>query len=65
VIADSQFAERNRMGRTLVFLARLLHDGKARPASSIAVGESNAVLLEGDGSAMPNTRRICAAWRMR
>lgn len=51
VIADSHFVKRDRMGRTLVFLARLVQDGKARAASSIAVDESNAVLLEGDGSA--------------
>jgi cyanophycinase len=51
VITDSHFVKRDRMGRTLVFLARLLRDGRARPASSIAVDEGNAVLLEGDGSA--------------
>jgi hypothetical protein len=31
------------MGRMLVFLARLLHDGKAHPASGIGVSEGNAV----------------------
>jgi cyanophycinase len=51
VITDTHFVKRDRMGRTLVFLARLLQDGKARPASSIAVDEGNAVLLEGDGGA--------------
>jgi cyanophycinase len=51
IIADTHFVKRDRMGRTLVFLARLVQDGKARPASSIAVDEGNAVLLEGDGGA--------------
>jgi|HubBroStandDraft_1064217.scaffolds.fasta_scaffold168641_1 cyanophycinase len=51
VIADSHFVQRDRMGRTLVFLARLVHDGKARPASGIAVDEGSALLLESDGSA--------------
>jgi cyanophycinase len=51
IITDTHFVKRDRMGRTLVFLARLVQDGKARPASSIAVDEGNAVLLEGDGSA--------------
>jgi cyanophycinase len=51
IITDTHFARRDRMGRTLVFLARLIHDGQARPASSIAVDEGNAVLLEPDGSA--------------
>jgi len=51
IITDSHFVKRDRLGRTLVFLARLILDGKARPASSIAVDEGNAVLLECDGSA--------------
>jgi cyanophycinase len=51
IITDTHFVKRDRMGRTLVFLARLVQDGKARPASSIAVDEGNAVLLEGDGGA--------------
>jgi cyanophycinase len=51
IITDTHFVKRDRMGRTLVFLARLVQDGRARPASSIAVDEGNAVLLEGDGSA--------------
>ena len=51
IITDTHFGRRDRMGRTLVFLARLIHDGQARPASSIAVDEGSAVLLEPDGSA--------------
>jgi cyanophycinase len=51
VITDTHFGRRDRMGRTLVFLARMVHDGQARPASSIAVDEGNAVLLEPDGRA--------------
>jgi len=51
IITDTHFVKRDRLGRTLVFLARLVHDGRARPASAIAVDEGNAVLLEGDGAA--------------
>jgi cyanophycinase len=51
IITDTHFVRRDRLGRTLVFLARLIHDGKTRPASSIAVDQDNAVLLEPDGSA--------------
>jgi cyanophycinase-like exopeptidase len=51
IITDTHFVKRDRLGRTLVFLARLIQAGQARPASSIAVDEGNAVLLEGDGSA--------------
>lgn len=51
IITDTHFVRRDRLGRTLVFLARLMHDGKAHPASSIAVDQDNAVLLEPDGAA--------------
>jgi cyanophycinase len=51
IITDTHFVRRDRLGRTLVFLARLVHDGKARTASSIAVDQDNAVLLEPDGAA--------------
>jgi cyanophycinase-like exopeptidase len=51
IITDTHWVRRDRLGRTLAFLARLLHDGKAAPVESIAVDQDNAVLLEGDGSA--------------
>ncbi len=51
IITDTHFVKRDRLGRTLVFLARLIHDGKSRMPSSIAVDEGNAVLLEADGAA--------------
>jgi cyanophycinase len=65
VITDTHFAKRNRMGRLLVFLARLKEpDGK--PASSpglrirgIGVQERTAVLLETDGGATV-VGRCCA-----
>jgi cyanophycinase len=51
VITDTHFGRRDRMGRTLVFLARIVQDGRAKPASGIAVDEASALLLEPDGSA--------------
>ena len=51
VITDSHFARRDRMGRTLAFLARIRQDGWSSEPRSIAVDEGNAVLMEGDGSA--------------
>ncbi len=51
IITDTHFVKRDRMGRTLVFLARLVKDGRARPARAIAVDEANAVLLESSGAA--------------
>jgi cyanophycinase-like exopeptidase len=50
-ITDSHFAKRDRMGRTLVFLARLIQDGWSKDPREVAVDEKSAVLLEPDGKA--------------
>ncbi len=49
VITDTHFAARDRMGRSLVFMARILQDGQAKQIREIAVDERTAVLLEQDG----------------
>jgi len=49
VITDSHFAARDRMGRSLVFLARILQDGWSAKPREIAVDEKSAVLVEADG----------------
>jgi cyanophycinase len=51
VITDTHFAKRDRMGRLVVFLARVLQDGWAKQVRSIAVDENAAVLVEPDGQA--------------
>jgi cyanophycinase len=55
IITDTHFAKRNRMGRLLVFLARLNDpDGKPLPAlgiRGIGVEQGAAVLLDPDGKA--------------
>ena len=51
VITDTHWVKRDRQGRTLVMLARLVQDGRANTASAIAVDEDNSVLLESDGGA--------------
>ncbi|HEY1984186.1 MAG TPA: cyanophycinase [Terracidiphilus sp.] len=57
IVTDSHFAKRDRMGRLLVFLARLKEpDGKAIPPPElkirgIGVDEGAALLLEPDGIA--------------
>ncbi|MFN7999166.1 MAG: cyanophycinase [Bryobacteraceae bacterium] len=51
IITDSHFGKRDRMGRSLVFLARIFQSGKAGPVSGIGVDEGSAVLVEGDGAA--------------
>ncbi|HZR55830.1 MAG TPA: cyanophycinase [Terriglobales bacterium] len=48
-ITDSHFAKRDRMGRTLVFLARIMQDGWSKDPRDIAIDEKSAVLVEADG----------------
>ena len=50
VITDTHFAKRDRMGRLLVFMARILQDDWAKQVRAIAVEENVAYLLEPDGS---------------
>lgn len=50
-ITDSHFQARDRMGRTLVFLARMLADHKLTEARAIAVDERTAALVDGEGRA--------------
>jgi len=51
LITDSHFAKRDRMGRTLGFLARIMKDGWSSSPREIAVDEKSAVLVEADGKA--------------
>lgn len=51
-ITDTHFAKRDRMGRLLVFMARILQDGWAKQIRAIAVDENAALLLETDGSGL-------------
>jgi cyanophycinase len=50
-ITDTHFVKRDRMGRLVVFLARILQDGWTNRVRAIAVEENAALLLEADGSA--------------
>ncbi|MGA7294813.1 MAG: cyanophycinase [Terriglobales bacterium] len=50
LLTDSHFARRDRMGRTLGFLARIMQDGWSQSPSAVAIDERSAVLLEPDGS---------------
>ena len=53
IITDSHVIERGRLGRTVTFLARLIHDGwvTSGPARAIAIDRDTAVLVEADGTA--------------
>ncbi len=50
-ITDTHFVKRDRLGRLLVFMARIEKDGWAKQVRAIAVEENAAVLLEPDGLA--------------
>lgn len=52
IITDSHFSERGRMGRTVAFLARIMHDGWAKPARAIGIDQATAVLVDANGKAV-------------
>jgi cyanophycinase-like exopeptidase len=51
LITDSHFAKRDRMGRTLGFLARIMQDGWSPSPREVAIDEKSAVLMESVGKA--------------
>jgi cyanophycinase len=51
LITDSHFAKRDRLGRSLGFLARIMQDGWSTTPREIAIDEKSAVLVEADGKA--------------
>ena len=50
-LTDTHFKARDRMGRSLSFLSRIVQDGWSARPREIAVDEKTAVLLEPDGKA--------------
>jgi cyanophycinase-like exopeptidase len=50
-ITHSHFAQRDRMGRTMAFLARQIKDGKAASALAVAVNEVTSVVVDRNGLA--------------
>lgn len=49
-ITDDHFVTRDRMGRLITFLARIVQDGSATQASGIALDEQTAFLMEPNGT---------------
>jgi len=49
-ITDTHFVKRDRLGRLLVFMARIQEDGWAKHVRAIAVDEDAALLVEPDGA---------------
>lgn len=50
-ITDSHFVARDRMGRTMAFLARQIQDGRAASALAVAVEEETSVVVDRNGLA--------------
>ena len=51
ILADTHFAKRDRMGRSLTFLARIMKDGWSPAPREIGVDDKSAVLVERNGKA--------------
>ncbi len=51
ILTDSHFAKRDRMGRSLGFLARIVKDGWSKAPREIAIDEKSALLVEASGRA--------------
>jgi cyanophycinase len=51
ILTDQHFVKRDRLGRSVGFLARILQDGMATSIREIAVDELNAVLVDEHGEA--------------
>jgi cyanophycinase len=51
ILMDSHFAKRDRMGRSLGFLARIVQDGWSKAPREIAIDEKSALLVEASGRA--------------
>ena len=51
VITDSHFENRNRMGRLITFMARIISDNWSQKIRAIGVDESTAVMIDGNGTA--------------
>src|ERR1700733_2953986 len=49
LLTDSHFAKRDRMGRSLGFLARIMQDGWSKSPREVAIDEKSAVLVESNG----------------
>ncbi len=62
-ITDSHLSERDRLGRLLTFMARILADGWASEVRGIGIDEETAMLLEPDGTA--TVEGDGAAWFLR
>lgn len=62
VITDSHFHERDRMGRTLAFMARLRQDGIAPSIAAIAIDEETSLFIDRNGRGIVDSNLGGAAY---
>ena len=65
VVTDSHFSQRSRLGRSLVFLARLIEPGRRERLVGIGVDERTALAVESDGTARVFTSGAGRVWLLR
>jgi cyanophycinase len=51
VITDSHFSQRERMGRLIAFMSRIVQDGWASSVHGIGIDETTAVIVDAEGKA--------------
>jgi cyanophycinase len=51
IITDSHFSQRQRMGRSIAFMSRIIQDGWASSVHAIGIDETTAVVLDPSGHA--------------
>jgi cyanophycinase len=51
IITDSHFSQRERMGRSIAFMSRIIQDGWASSIHGIGIDETTAVVLDPSGQA--------------
>ena len=51
IITDSHFSQRDRMGRSIAFMSRIIQDGWATSIHDIGIDETTAVVLDPSGHA--------------
>jgi cyanophycinase len=65
VITDSHFSQRSRLGRALVFLARLAEPARRERLVGIGIDERTALAIEADGTARVITSGAGRVWLLR
>jgi cyanophycinase len=62
VITDTHFSRRARLGRLIVFVARLEHESPHQPVIGLGVDERTALMLDGEGTAHLAAGSEGSAW---